>query len=626
THPRALLLITIATLALLLIFLGTGQPVDMMELFNLVPVREAFRDHHWLMPTLNGVPRLEKPPLPVWIPAGLATLLHNDSLWILRLPSVLLALLATFAVYAAGLLFFHHPDERPDRSRLLALLAAISLPVMLVFNREARLASYDIYAAAFLTAGAFFLALLAETSAPPQRLTFPKYLAITAAAGIATGLSVLSKGPVPAATVMLPLGVWLLLFHRRWNVWIAVAVAALISIATFLPWLLIIGQRYPDAWHRWYTEFMQFGTGNAENPAAAGTYQQLHKNYFYYLAFLGWVAPLTPTLIAGLILPFLPSHADPPPSPRERRGRWLFWLILVLGLLLISIPSEKKPRYALQLFPFAALLCAAVWQEFARLPAARRIEPAAAIMPTHETLPYAVPQHRIDPAAAIMLAAQALFFIIPGILGALAITIITTHLRLPLPRAAAIVYETLLPMASPWLIPAFLLLAGLGLYLWRAQFRCHWTRALIALTLSCLAFGLITQTAYRLDPSTHTNPAAEPTETAMDLAIPTRAPGVREVYTFASGDVRPWLSTLFFANHILPEETPQSLAAIANAHPTRPIYIIALTDAGHPPGAQADQSLSQFEHLTGRHRQELEHWPDDGRRTAFFRFPPPAAQ
>jgi hypothetical protein len=113
----------------------------------------------------------------------------------------------------------------------------------------------------------------------------------------------------------------------------------------------------------------------------------------------------------------------------------------------------------------------------------------------------------------------------------------------------------------------------------------------------------------------------------MDIAMPTRTTGAAggEVYTFASGDVRPWLSTLFFANHILPEETPQSLAAIANARPAQPIYIIALTDAGHPPGAQAEQFLSQFEQLTGRHREELEHWPDDGRRTALFRFPPASA-
>jgi 4-amino-4-deoxy-L-arabinose transferase-like glycosyltransferase len=596
----------------------------MMELFNLVPVREAYRDHHWLMPTLNGVPRLEKPPLPVWIPAGLATLLGNDSLWILRLPSVLLALLASFAIYTAGLLFFHNPDERPDRSRLLAILAAISLPVMLVFNREARLASYDIYAAAFITCGAAFLAYLAEAGADPaQQPRFGKWSALVLGAGIATGLSVMSKGPVPAATVMLPLGLWLLIYHRRWPVWIGVLAAAIISVGVFLPWLIIIGQRYPDAWHRWYTEFMQFGTGNAENPAAAGTYQQLHKNHFYYLAFLLWVAPLTPTLIAGLILPFLPSHGEPPPSARERRGRWLFWLILVFGLLLISIPSEKKPRYALQLFPFAALLCAAVWQEFARLPAARRIEPAA----------------------AIMLVAQALFFILPGMVGAIGILWLAARWPIPhaaerlyqavsegfsgggSPHAAARLYETLLPMASPWLIPPFLLLAGLGLYLWRAQFRRQWTRALIALTLCCLAFGLTTQTAYRLDPSTHTNSAAASTDAAMDIAMPTRTTGAAggEVYTFASGDVRPWLSTLFFANHILPEETPQSLAAIANARPAQPIYIIALTDAGHPPGAQAEQFLSQFEQLTGRHREELEHWPDDGRRTALFRFPPASA-
>ncbi len=54
-HVSALAIIALVTLPLLFVFLGTGDAVDMMELFNLVPIREAIRDHHWLMPTLDGV-------------------------------------------------------------------------------------------------------------------------------------------------------------------------------------------------------------------------------------------------------------------------------------------------------------------------------------------------------------------------------------------------------------------------------------------------------------------------------------------------------------------------------------------------------------------------------------------
>ena len=219
--------------------------------------------------------------------------------------------------------------------------------------------------------------------------------------GVATGLSVMSKGPVPAATVMIPLGVWLMMYHRRREVWTGVGLAAGVSVLVFLPWLVVIGgipgilaAHTPGAWEKWYAELFQFGTGNAAT-AHAGTKAELSDPWYYYMQMFYWVTPLVPTFVAGLLLPFLPARSEPPPSARERRGRWLMWMVLVGGLVLLSVPSEKKPRYALQLFPFAALLCGAVWQEFARL---RK-------------------EQKVEPAAAAVLIAQALFFVVPAVVG-----------------------------------------------------------------------------------------------------------------------------------------------------------------------------------------------------------------
>jgi 4-amino-4-deoxy-L-arabinose transferase-like glycosyltransferase len=583
SHPAALLLITLLTLPLLLLFLGTGDPVDMMELFNLVPVREAFRDHHWLMPTLNGVPRLEKPPLPVWIPAAAVKLLGADSLWLLRLPSILLALLTGLATYGLGCLFFENPDD--PRGRRYALLAAVLLPTMLVFNRQARLASYDIFATGFLTCGAMFLAMLAETERP----TLARWLLLTLGAGVATGLSVMSKGPVPVATVMLPLGLWLLIFHRRWPVWAGVAAAALISVAVFFPWLWVIGKRYPEAWARWKSEFIQFGTGNAENPAAAGTKEQLQKSKLYYLAMLAWVAPLTPSVIGGLLLPFLPSHGEPRPADRERRGRWLMWLVLVGGSLLLTVPSEKKPRYALQLFPYAALLSAAVWQEFVRLRGDRKLEPAA----------------------AVMLAAQALCFIVPGIAGIVAV--IWMKAGWTLPAVVEPARGALHAMASAWLALLFALVAAAGVYLWHVQFRRRFAQAMFWLGLCAWGLGIVGQGAYRLDPSTHTNEVHEPMATAL------RAAGDAPIYTFRGGDVRPWLSTLYFADRWMPELTIEELAAKARAQPGEPVWVMVVQGRG------GEQMAAAFAAATRRQPTPIAQWSDEGRQTVLLRFDPPAA-
>ncbi len=584
SHAAALLLITLATVTLLVFFLGTGDPVDMMELFNLVPVREAFRDGHWLMPTLNGVPRLEKPPLPVWIPAAFVDFFHHDSLWILRLPSLLMGLLTGIATYGLGCVLFENPADAPKANRRYALLAAVLLPAMIIFNRQARLASYDIFATAFLTCGAAFLVALAETPRP----TPGRWWLLVAGAGVTTGLSVMSKGPVPVATVMLPLGLWLLLFHRRLPVFAGVALAALFSVATFFPWLYVIGHQYPDAWSRWKSEFIQFGTGHAVNPAAAGTKAQLQKSPFYYLAFLAWVAPLTPLVIAGLCLPFLKSHADPLPADRERRGRWLLWLLLVGGLLLLTLPSEKKPRYALQLFPYAALLCAAVWQEFVRLRTDRKLEPAA----------------------ILLLAGQAICFIGPGVAGLLAVVWIKCGFTPPAFLGSA--RGALAAMATPLFALLFALVAAAGIYLWHLQFRRRFAEALLWLALCAWGVGIVGQAAYRMDPGTHTNAVHAPLEQAL------RAAAGHPLYTFPGGDVRPWLSSLYFADQALPERTLDQLIAEARAHPTDPLFLMFIDDHGGSPLAAA------FQAATGRTRTLLGAWEDEGRPTLLLRFDPPS--
>lgn len=42
-------------------------PTDIMEQRNIVTAREMATEGHWLIPTMNGDLRLEKPPLPTWV-------------------------------------------------------------------------------------------------------------------------------------------------------------------------------------------------------------------------------------------------------------------------------------------------------------------------------------------------------------------------------------------------------------------------------------------------------------------------------------------------------------------------------------------------------------------------------
>lgn len=533
SHIPALLLIALFSLPLVLLLLGSGDPVDMMELFNLIPVREAFRDHHWLMPTLNGIPRLEKPPLPVWLPAALATLFNSDSLWVTRFPSALMAVLTAFATYGIGVTL--------SRGRMLGISAALILSATVVFNRHARLASYDIFATAFATCSILFLLRLFETTNRRWRNAI--------FAGAAAGLSILSKGPVPMATVLIPFVLWIIFFHRQ-KIPRAIPpllVALAVALLTFLPWLVVIGLTVPEAWPVWRGELLQFLTGKLRGEKDL---PELHASRFYYLQMLYWTAPFIPLFIGGLVLPFLPIQSDPSPSPRESRGRWFFWLALVIGLLLLSVPSEKKPRYALQLFPYAALLCAAVWQEFSRLCRTRKLDPPARFL--------LITQGATFLGAAIALPAF-LLVAATGFPASLYRLLNPILISFPLAWSTGIAY----------LFLAALLFASAAA-LWQQQFSRQFDRALVSLLLSSFLLCFTWTLLYRSIPSTHTNANRPHMRNILDIT------GNGPIYTLA--DYRPWLPTLYFANQILPATTDDQLAIRILSAPAD-VYLIAPTDA-----------------------------------------------
>ena len=82
------------------LFLANNELIeaDIMECRNLVTAREMVENQHWLLPTMNGEPRIEKPPLPTWL-AALAYFLSPSGLALPRAISALAALLLLYYAY-----------------------------------------------------------------------------------------------------------------------------------------------------------------------------------------------------------------------------------------------------------------------------------------------------------------------------------------------------------------------------------------------------------------------------------------------------------------------------------------------------------------------------------------------
>ena len=63
--------------------------VGLMEARNFQTANEIIEDDNWLLPTLNGEPRYQKPPLPTWITALSVLISNSKSIIFYRLPAII---------------------------------------------------------------------------------------------------------------------------------------------------------------------------------------------------------------------------------------------------------------------------------------------------------------------------------------------------------------------------------------------------------------------------------------------------------------------------------------------------------------------------------------------------------
>ncbi len=67
--------------------------------------------------------------------------------------------------------------------------------------------------------------------------------------GVGFGLAVMSKGPVPVATVAVPYAVWVVIFHRwRWDIWLAFSAGRSSRTVAVCAVAAGRGAHYPQAW------------------------------------------------------------------------------------------------------------------------------------------------------------------------------------------------------------------------------------------------------------------------------------------------------------------------------------------------------------------------------------------
>ena len=298
---------------------------DIMESRNLVTAHEMIEYDNWLVPTMNGELRLEKPPLPTWVAAGIEYL-APDNISLQRAAAGVMATLMAFFLY-----FF---ASSLSGNRLLGLLSALVLATSFNVIMAGRVATWDIYCHSFMLGAIFFF----YKGVSSMRTGWGNFIW----AGIFLGLSFLGKGPVSFYALLFPFLIsyfWVYRpsFKRKGG---PIVVMLLLFVVISFWWPL-----YLYMFHRDTAMFVLAKESTA-------WIERNVRPWYYYWLFFAESGIWSLFLLTGLCWPWLKNKIT------LRKEYTLAVLWTVVTLVLLSLFPEKKTRYLLPLLSPAAMVVA----------------------------------------------------------------------------------------------------------------------------------------------------------------------------------------------------------------------------------------------------------------------------
>ncbi len=292
-------------------------PADLMESRNLATAQEMVSTGNYLIPTMNGELRLEKPPLPTWIAAGVENIIP-DNLVAQRCMAGLAATLLVFFLY----LIVSYLTLNRQTGLVCALVLASCYNVIMM----GRTATWDIYCHSFMLGGIYFF-ITAIDKKGKQWMRF----IIT---GILFGLSFLSKGPISFYGLLLPFLICYFISFRPSlkDKYIPLVLMVVCSLIVSFWWPV-----YTMLFHK--EEFLSV----VKKESTSWTDRSVKPFYYYWLQFYGEAGVWALFWLTSL-LSFLWK------KKREYSKVYLFSVIwTVFILIFLSVIPEKKPRYLLPL-------------------------------------------------------------------------------------------------------------------------------------------------------------------------------------------------------------------------------------------------------------------------------------
>ena len=302
---------------------------------------EMLQSHNFLLPSLNGEPFLEKPPLSYWLQAASIASFGYQA-FAPRLPSAL-AGIATVLLFA---FFFRKSSQKDWR----ILLSGTLLITMGAFLEYAQTAGQDMLLAFGVSLAVLSFYFTREDNAPGLWLGFSAGIAVATLAKGVVGLA------VPGIVVLSYLLIESVHFDQRFIVskWIRPALFSLLGLLPILAWLALIFATQgiePVKEVVWANSVGRF-QGDYSGGAHAEPF------YFYLKNLPHSFQPWSFLLYIAIWQSLKVFKTD------RRRVFFLCWL--VAPLVLLSLSAGKRPSYLLMIYPAAAAFLADYIVSFAQ--------------------------------------------------------------------------------------------------------------------------------------------------------------------------------------------------------------------------------------------------------------------
>ena len=333
-------LVALLALGFVLFGLGSFAILDNNEgLYAEIP-REMLASHDWRMwviPHLNGLPYMEKPPLLYWLTAC-SFALFGESEWSARLVPALSSLACVTL-----LVWFGNAVRRPLAGRLAALMFVTGLGVMAMSH----VLMFDMLLTALLAAALMYAYRF--VSEQETRFLRRGYAALA--------LALLAKGLVALVLFGLVMGLFTLLsarsvggFFRAMGKWFNPS-ALLVLIVIAAPWHVAASLTEPVfAWFYFINEHVLRFLGKREpHDYYAGAWWYYLPRMAIYL--FPWSFILPCLLVRARGESGEGDHDEGHGGQHLSRFLWLAWLA---PLAFFSVSSAKANYYLLTVMPFAA--------------------------------------------------------------------------------------------------------------------------------------------------------------------------------------------------------------------------------------------------------------------------------